>query len=139
MALTGELDRRTVLAAAGWILVIVLPVVEVVRALRSGDGPNDESAMWVLPVVAVFAAFPIGGFIAARRQPAAPLVHAIAAGALAVAVTEAIAAVRLALKGDLDAGTIVFMLLYLQIAVSLSVLGGYVAGRRRPRIEQEAG
>lgn len=138
MALTRELDRRTVLTAAGWILVIVLPVVEVVRALRSGDGPNDESALWVVPVAAVFAGFPIGGFIAARRQPATPLIHGIAAGALAVAVTEAIAVVRLTLNGDLDAGTIVFMLLYLQIAVSLSVLGAYVAGRRRPRIEQEA-
>ena len=134
-----RLDRRTVLTSAGWILAIVLPVVEVVRALRSADDPGEESALWVLAVLAVFVGYPVGGFLAGRRQPATPLIHAMATGAAAFAVTVVIAVVRLLVTGGLGAGSVVFMLVYLQIAVSLSVLGALVANRRRPRIDQEVG
>ena len=139
MALVPDVDGRSVRVGALWSLAIVLPVVEVVRALRSSDAAGEESAMWVVAVLAVFVGYPVGGYVAARRQPTTPLIHAMAAGALAFLVTAAIAIVRLLITDGMDAGTIVFLLLYLQIAVSLSVLGAFVAGRRRPRIEPEVG
>jgi putative membrane protein (TIGR04086 family) len=128
--LRRDLDLRTVVVSAALILAILLPPVQIVRALKSNDAPYEESFLWVVPVVFILIGFPVGGWFAGRRRPRSALLHGAAAAFLAYLLTVGVAIIRLIVSGDgLKGSTLVSMLLYLQIAVSLGTLGGYLAGR----------
>ena len=136
----GRLDWRTVGNAAGVAVAVTLPPTVAVRLLRGDTGDGEESPLWVVAVLALFAGFVIAGHVAGRRQPDAPLLHAAAAGSTAFAVLAAIAVVRRLLAGDgISAPLVITLGLLLQITVSLAVLGAYLGLRRRARRSPRAG
>ena len=129
-----DVDRRVVGEGALWALAVALPPVWLVAVLKSDDVPGEESNLWLLTPVALLAGFAIGGFVAARRRPELPLVHAAAAGAAAFGVVVVFGVVRRAVGDDgVTVSYLVRLLLLAQICVSTSLLGGYVAGRRATR------
>lgn len=129
----GALDRAVIVRAAALAVAVTLPPTLVVRVLRGSDD-EQRSYLWVIAVVALFAGFALAGRQAARRRPDAPLVHAIAAAALAFAVLAAIAVVRRLVTGDgISAALVITLGLLLQITVSVSVLAAYVDLRSRAR------
>lgn len=132
MGLRSELDPRVALLGGLLGAALVLPPIQVTRALRGSTQSSGTGALWVIPVVAIFVAFPITGFWAARRQPATPLLHASAAGAVAGVFVLAVSLIsRVSHHRHLRAATFVQALLILQIAISLSIVGAWWAGRRK--------
>jgi putative membrane protein (TIGR04086 family) len=131
----GGLDWRAAGEGALWTIVVALPPVWLVLLLKSDDLPGEESNLWLLTPVALLLGFAVGGFVAARRRPRTPFVHAAAAGALAFAVVTVVSIVRRLLNdGDqLTVSYLARLLLLAQICVSSAVLGGYVGMRRSTR------
>ena len=124
-------DWRAVGMGAAAAVVIILPPTLVARALKGDDLEGQESYLWVVAVVAVFAGFAVGGHLAAVRRPDAPLLHSALSAVAAFAVLAALTVVRRLANGDgLSVPLVTTLALMLQIAVSLAVLGGYVAMRR---------
>ena len=131
----SRLDWRTVGRGALVAIAVTVPPAWVVRALKSDDLEGQESYLWVVPVLALFAGFAVAGHLAARRRPDAPLVHSAAAAVAAFTLLAAVTVVRRVAAGDgVSAPLLLTMALLLQITVSLAVLGGYAASRR-PRPE----
>jgi hypothetical protein len=123
------MDRAVVARAAGVILVLLVPPVVVVRTIL---GPDSDSPLWNLIVVAFLVSFVAGGVVAGGRAPDSPLKHAAAAGASAFGVALLVGLLRNLLTGwSLGLAGAVTALLLWQIATSLSLLGGLVASRRR--------
>jgi predicted permease len=134
LGLTADIDPRTVWLGGLLGAALVLPPIYVAQAVGDGNAGQD-SALWVVPVVAIFVAFPVTGFWSARRQPATPLMHAALAGAVAgVAMMSGSIAVRVA-RGEAGLAAVVAALLVLQIAISLSLAGAWWAGRRKERVQ----
>lgn len=132
--MTADVDRRTVWLGGLLGAALVLPPIYVARALAGSDSSGD-TGLWVVPVLAIFVAFPVAGFWAARRQPAAPLMHAALAGAVAgLAMVSGSVAVRVA-RGEVGLASVVAYLVVLQIAISLSLAGAWWAGRRKERVQ----
>jgi hypothetical protein len=128
-----RLDWRTVGTAALLAIAVTVPPTALVRLLKGDDLEGQESSLWVVPVLALFAGFALAGHLAARRRPEAPLVHGAGAAVAAFAVLATTTVVRRMLDGDgLSAPLLITLVLLFQITVSLAVLGGYVA-TRRPR------
>ena len=124
-------DRRTAIEGALWALAVALPPVWLVAVLKSDDLPGEESNLWLLTPLALLAGFGIGGFVAGRRRPDTPLLHAAAAGAVAFAAVVVFGIVRRLVGGDdVTLSYLVRLLLLAQICVSTSLLGGWVAARR---------
>jgi hypothetical protein len=123
----GDVDIRTARMGALVILAILEPPVQIVNAVNAGD----ESYWWVIGAVAVLASFVVGGGFVARRQPRTPFQHAAAAAALAFVIHMVVRTLVRAVSGDSLSVAPVNTLLVAQIAISLSLLGAYVAGRRR--------
>ena len=122
--------RRAVLIGAAVALAVTLPAVWIVRAL----GPDEDSPLWVVPVVALLAGHVLGGAVAARRLPARPVVAAALAGVVAFVVSFAVNGGRRALgDGGVGLTFVVTALVYLQIAVAASVVGGVLGGRAARR------
>ena len=116
---------------AALAIVVTVPPAVVARVLKGDDLEGQESNLWVLPVVALFVGFGLGGHLAARRRPDAPLLHSAAAALVAFAALCGFAVVRRFVTGEgLSVPLVVTLVLLLQITVSLAVLGGYVAMRR---------
>lgn len=127
----GRLDWRAVADGAVVTVAVTMPPVLVVRLFKDGDLPGQESNLWVVAVVAMFLGFVLGGHRAAKRRLDAPLMHAAAAAASAALVMSSVVIVRRLVTGDgITVPLVVTLLLLLQIAVSLAVIGGYVAMRR---------
>lgn len=118
-----ELDWRAAGTGALLALAILEPPVQIVRALDKGD----DSYWWVVGAVALLVAFAVGGWWAARRQPARPFLH----GAVAAAMAFVVVAIIGAFTSD-EGLNIASTILVGQIAVSLGVLGAWVSTRRRP-------
>lgn len=124
-------DWRAVGAGAATAVVVTLPPTMLARALKGDDLEGQESYLWVVAVVAVFAGFAIGGHVAAVRRPDAPLLHSALSALAAFAALAALTVVRRLVNGDgLSMPLVITLALLLQITVSLAVLGGYVAMRR---------
>jgi peptidoglycan/LPS O-acetylase OafA/YrhL len=122
----ARLDRDAVGAGALVTLAIAVPVIVVVAVLSHNSG--RDSNVWFADPIALFVAFVTGGHRAARKRPETPLMHAAAAGGLAM-----IALAIVSVVGHLVEGKpvpIVSLVLYAQIAIGLAVFGGYVAMRR---------
>ena len=129
-----QFDWRAAGAGALLTLAVLEPPVQIISALKIDDGSGAESYWWVVGAVAVLVSFALGGWLAGRRRPTAPFVHGAAAAALAFAVH--VLVVRTVVKvasGDGIGLNIANTLLVAQIAISLGVLGAWVATRRRTR------
>ena len=127
-------DPAAIVAGAGVTLAVLIPPVAIIRALV---GSRDDSSLWSAIPVAFLVAFALGGGVAARRAPAGPVKHAAVAGAAAFAVALAIGLVRNAMTGwDLSVAALVTAILFWQIAVAVSVVGGVLASRRRTAPEE---
>ena len=130
----GGLDRAVVARAVGVVLLVLVPPVVLVRTIL---GPDSDSPLWNVIVLAFLVSFVVGGIVAAARSAEAPLKHAAATGAVAFGLALLAGLVRNLLTGwSLGFAGIVTALLLWQIAVSLSMLGG-VLGRRRRRTEAQ--
>lgn len=134
----SKVDWRVASQGALLTLAIALPPAILVRILKSDDLEGSESYLWVVTMLAIFIGFALGGHLAARRRPRTALSHAAAASGLAFAGLAAYAVLRRVVTGDgLSLGLLVQLVLIGTITVSIGVLGGYVATRRRPKESAE--
>ncbi len=121
-------------AGAAVTLVVAGIPIGALRILVGAEAEGAERNLWVVPVLALFAAFAIGGHRAARAQPTAPYVHAAASATAAFAAFFCFTVVRRLVTGEgLTTALLVTMGLLFQISVCLAVAGGYVAWRRSRR------
>lgn len=125
------IDWRVALGGALLTLAVTLPPVILVRILKGNDLEGRESNLWIVSVFAVFAGFALGGHQAARARPRTALTHAAVAAGLAFGGLAVYTIVRHLVTGDdVSLAFLVRLVLVGQIAVSIGVLGGYVATRR---------
>lgn len=130
-----RIDWRVAGEGALWTLAIALPPVWLVLLLKSDDLPGEESNLWLVTPVALLVGFAVGGFVAARRRPRTPFVHAAVAAVAAYATILVVSLTRRVAGGggDVTFSYVVRLLLLAQICVSSAVLGGYVSVRRATR------
>ena len=125
-----RLERRSVLTGA--LVTIVLAVPPAVIGLLLSDDDTMEGSSWV-PVLFfwIMVAFFVGGLVAARAQPHAPLAHGAAAAVLGFALVQGVGVVRHLVSGDdLSWLSIAFAAL---LAGSIGMVGGIVANWSRAR------
>jgi hypothetical protein len=91
--------------------------------------PTDSSWSSVL-VLAVLVGMGVGGWVAARPQPRRALTAGGVAGLVAGVVLQVLNVGWAAIRGTLDANSIVTVVFVLLVASSLGCLGGYVAFRQ---------
>jgi hypothetical protein len=128
-----SLDWRAATTGALLTLVVLEPPVQLVSVLKSDDSTGAESYWWVIAAVAVLLSFALGGWVAGRRRPSTPFLHGAAAAAIAYVVHLVVRTlVKLAL-GDDASLAVANTVLVGQIAISLGVLGAFVATRRSTR------
>lgn len=94
-----DLDPRAVVIGA--IVALAIAVPPAVLAQIQSDRDTLEGSNWVLVLFAVvLLAFIIGGYVAARRGPVAPLVNGAAAALLAYALVQGYGVIRRLADGD---------------------------------------
>ena len=112
-------------------LVVSVPAAVVQAALRTGDG--DEQSRWVhLTLLAIVVAYVIGGAVAGRMAPAAPMINGAAATVAAFVVVQSVAGIiRIAAGDGINPLALMFNVL---LAASIGTVGaGIGAYRSRPR------
>ena len=115
--------------AAAVILAILVPPVVIIRALL---GTESDSPLWYLVVVAFFVSFFVGGRVAGRADPANAGKHGALAGAVAFGAAVLVAVVRNVVTGrPMGLAALVTVLVFSQVAMSVSALGGLLARRAR--------
>lgn len=114
----------------GTIVTLVITVPPAVAVQLTDDGGEMDASNWArLAFMAILLGFGVGGWVAARRQPAAPMAHGAAAAVLAWAVVQGVGIVRRAIADEpISWLTIVFAAL---LAASTGAVGGLVADRVR--------
>jgi hypothetical protein len=128
-----SVDWRAACTGAVVTLAVLEPPVQLVSALKGDDATGTESYWWVIAAVAVLVSFALGGWVAGRRRPSTPFLHGAAAAAIAYVVHLVVrTAIKLVLGDDPGLAPVNTVLVG-QIAISLGVLGAYVATRRRAR------
>ena len=124
-------SKRVVGEGALLALAVTLPPVILVRILHGDDLEGQESNLWIISVLAIFAGFALGGHRAAKRRPQDGLTHAAAAAATAFAGLAVYSLLRHLVTGDeVTVSLVIRLLLVGTITTSIGVLGGYVALRR---------
>ncbi len=107
-------------------VAIAVPAQLIGQVVVADDADGLLFAVYVL----VLVGFAVGGAAAARRAPDAPLSNAAVAALAAFAAVQAVGvALRLARGDDIPVLAVVFNGL---LAYGAGLLGGAVAGRRRP-------
>ena len=125
------LSKRVVGEGALLALAVTLPPVILVRILHGDDLDGQESNLWIVSVLAIFAGFALGGHRAARRRPREGLAHAAGAAGVAFAALALYALLRRVVTGDeVTVSLIIRLMLVGTITTSIGMLGGYVALRR---------
>ncbi len=125
------IDRRAVGLGAALTLSIAAVPIAVVRVVVGSQAEGFERSLWVVPVVALFVAFAVGGHTAAKARPTAPYRHAASSAVVAFAAFVAFTLARRLLGGEgLSFPLVVTLAMLFQVTVSLALLGGYVAWRR---------
>lgn len=126
------LDWRAAGIGALTTLVIVSPAL-VIGVLKRNDPSGTESNWWLVAALLVLVAFGVGGWAAGRRRPSSPFIHATAASLMAYAALLLIRTLTRVATSDGANFNVANTLLIGQIAVSLAIVGAYVATRRRAR------
>lgn len=122
---TGLIDLRAVAAGAALGLGVSVPIIVVSSLVGIG---SDSNAVFVA-FLAYLAGLTLGGWLAARRRPDAPLSNgAVAAIASYVVIAVVASIVRMATGRVLDPASLV---LNLFLAASAGILGGLIATWRR--------
>lgn len=125
------MDWRAVADGAVVVVAVTMPPTIVVRLFKDTDLGGQESNLWFVPLLALLLGSALGGHRAAQRRLDAPLRHAAAAATAAFVVLAAVALLRRVITGDgITVPLVVTLILLLQIAVSLAIIGGYIAMRR---------
>lgn len=130
-----RLERRSVLTGA--LATIVLAVPPAVIGLLVSEDDTMEGSSWV-PFLFfwITVAFFVGGLVAARAQPHAPLAHGAAAALLGYLLVQGVGLVRHLNSGeDLSWLSIAFSAL---LSASIGTIGGMVADRLRVRRSRTA-
>ena len=125
-----HLERRSILLGAG--VTILLAVPPAVLGVLLSEDDSMEGSPWV-PVLFgwIVASFLVGGFLAAKGQPHAPLAHGALAALLAFGLVQGFGVVRHLVVGeDVKWASIAFAAL---LASSTGTLGGIVANHLRLR------
>ena len=126
--LMPRLDRRSVLTGAAVTLAITVPPAVAVQLMDDGD--DMAASNWTrLAFLLVLIGFGAGGWVAARRQPTAPLAHGAAAAFTAWAIVQGIGIVRRLFAGE-PLGWLSFVFAAL-LAASTGAVGGLLADRLR--------
>lgn len=124
-------DIGVVLRAAAVTIGVGAGPIVVARLAVGSHAEGAERNLWVVPVLALFVAFAVGGHTAARSRPAAPYRHSAAAAGIAFAAFFLFTVARRLVFGDgLTLPLMVTMAVFGQLSVSLALVGGYVAWRR---------
>lgn len=125
-----RLHLRSVLKGTAVTLAVTVPPAVVVQMMDDGD--DMAASNWTRAAfLVILVGFGAGGWVAARRQPAAPLAHGAAAAFLAWAIVQGVGIVRRLVIGDsLDWLSFVFAAL---LAASTGAVGGLLADRYRHR------
>jgi hypothetical protein len=136
VSIARKVNRNAAGIGATVSLAIAIPSLVAYRVYASvhGVGCNSNSVWWF--EVLLIAAWAIGGYLAAERELATPLVHAALAAFLCYLVVGTISAVVVAGAGRARTcgheapvwSTLIFNAL---LASSSGVLGGLIAARRR--------
>jgi hypothetical protein len=114
-------------------LAILVPPVVIVRILL---GPDADSPLLYLVLLAFLVSFFVGGRTAASRAPELPLKHAAVTGAVAFGVAFAVAVVRnLATGRSMTLGGVLFAIVVWGTATTISTIGAALGGRRPHDIE----
>lgn len=129
-ALLPRLEHRSVLTGA--LVTIVLAVPPAVIGLLLSDDDSLEGSSWVpFLFLWITVAFFVGGLVAARAQPHAPLAHGAAAALLAYLLVQGVGVVRHLISGDdLSWLSIAFAA---TLSASFGTVGGIVANWLRAR------
>ena len=126
-----RLDRQTVAVGAATTLVVAALPIAAVRLAVGDEVTGAEKNLWVLAVLALFAGFATGGYVAARGRPEAPYLHAAGAAALAFAAFTVFTVGRRLLSDDgPSAALFITLALLLQITLSVAMVSAYLASRR---------
>ena len=128
----SPLDVRAAARAAAITVAVAAVPIAAVRLVVGDEAEGGERNLWVVPVVALFVAFAVGGHLAARAGPSAPYRHAATSAGMAFAVFVVFTLARRLAAGDgLTVPLVVTLAVLGQVSVSFALLGGYVAWRRR--------
>jgi putative membrane protein (TIGR04086 family) len=130
-----RLERRSILTGAAITIALAVPPA-LIGVLASEDDSMEGSA-WVPFLFAwIVVAFFVGGFVAARSQPHAPLAHGALAALLAYALVQGVGVIRHLLADESVAWvSIPFAAL---LASSTGTVGGIVANWLRVRRSRTA-
>jgi putative membrane protein (TIGR04086 family) len=134
-ALLPRLERRSILT--GTVLTIVLAVPPALIGVLASEDDSMEGSAWVPFLFAwIVVAFFVGGFVAARSQPHAPLAHGAIAALLAYVLVQGVGVIRhLLADEDIAWVSIPFAAL---LASSTGTVGGIVANWLRVRRSRTA-
>lgn len=101
------IERDAVLKGMAVTIVVCLPLALLSQAVS--DGGDDPGALSLLLFVAVLAGFVLGGAVAARSAPEAPITNGAVAALLGYAVIQGVAlVVRVVAGEDVSVVAIVF-------------------------------
>ena len=123
-----HLERRSILLGAGLNMALAVPPALIGLLLSEDD--SLEGSGWVPFLFAwIVVSFFVGGFVAAKGQPHAPLAHGALAALVAYAVVQGVGVIRHLLSDeDIKWVSIAFATL---LASSTGTVGGIVANHLR--------
>ena len=125
------MDFRAAGVGAAITLVIAAVPIVVTRLVVGSHAEGAERNLWVVPVLALFVAFAVGGHSSAKSRPAAPFRQAATSAFMAFGAFLAFTLARRLLGGEgLSFPLVVTLVVLFQVTVSLALLGGYLAWRR---------
>lgn len=108
-------------------LAVLAPVVALYTLLRATGVVHGDAATVITAVVATVAAPAVGGAVAARRAPAAPLTNSAVASAIGTGAYVVFRAVDAVVRDQaLSIGAVVTVIM---LSVLVGVIGGLVAAR----------
>jgi putative membrane protein (TIGR04086 family) len=134
-AMLPRLERRSILTGAA--ITIGLAVPPALIGVVISDDDSMEGSPWVPFLFAwIVLAFLVGGLVAARSQPHAPLAHGALAALLAYVLVQGVGVIRhLITNEDVKWVSIAFAAL---LASSTGTVGGMVANWLRVRRSRAA-
>jgi len=129
---TRSIDRRGVAAGALTTLAFGVPPVALVQAIQGGASRSDSGLRVIAGVLAIVVAPVVGGIVAARHQPRAPLTQGAWAAAAGYAGDVVLAVARRAITGGgaPPLRLLPAFVLFFVVFISLGMFGGYTVFRR---------